>query len=117
MLSPSRAAASQFQRICRDLAVIGDTVSINANKDGVKFSVSGDLGNGSVLCRQFAGEKEEENTTIELQDEVNLTFALRYLNFFTKATPLAETVTLNLSPDVPLMARLPNPSLSTSNFF
>jgi proliferating cell nuclear antigen len=42
-------------------------------------------------------------TVIDLQDEVNLTFALRYLNFFTKATPLSEQVTLHLSPDVPLM--------------
>jgi proliferating cell nuclear antigen len=42
-------------------------------------------------------------TTITLDDEVNLTFALRYLNFFTKATPLSEQVTLHLSPDVPLM--------------
>ena len=52
----------------------------------------------SECCHQ-----EEESTTIELQDAVNLTFALRYLNFFTKATPLADQVSLNMSPDVPLM--------------
>lgn len=95
--------ASEFQRICRDLAVIGDTVSIHATKESVKFSVSGDLGAGSITCKQFAGEKDEESTTIQLSDEVELKFALRYLNFFTKATPLADQVSLNMSPDVPLM--------------
>ena len=34
---------------------------------------------------------------------VNAAFALRYLNFFTKATPLSSTVILNLSKDVPLV--------------
>jgi len=32
-----------------------------------------------------------------------LTFALRYLNSFAKATPLSRFVTLKLSPDVPLV--------------
>lgn len=40
---------------------------------------------------------------IELQEPVTQTFALRYLNFFTKATPLSGQVTLSLSSDVPLV--------------
>ena len=34
---------------------------------------------------------------------MELTFALRYLNFFTKATPLSSSVTLSMSKDVPLV--------------
>lgn len=37
-----------------------------------------------------------------MQEAVTLTFALRYLNFFTKATPLATQVNLSMSADVPL---------------
>ena len=33
----------------------------------------------------------------------SLTFALRYLNSFAKATPLAKSVSLKMSPDVPLV--------------
>lgn len=40
--------------------------------------------------------------TIEMNEPVQLTFALRYLNFFTKATPLSPTVILSMSADVPL---------------
>lgn len=37
-----------------------------------------------------------------MNEPVQLTFALRYLNFFTKATPLSPTVILSMSADVPL---------------
>nr|KAG5710378.1 hypothetical protein BaRGS_022196 [Batillaria attramentaria] len=36
--------SSEFQRICRDLSQIGDSVVISCTKEGVKFSASGDLG-------------------------------------------------------------------------
>ena len=34
--------ASEFQRICRDLAILGDTVTIAVTKDGVKITVAGE---------------------------------------------------------------------------
>lgn len=45
----------------------------------------------------------EEATTIEMQEPVSLTFALRYLNSFTKATPLSDTVTISLSSELPVV--------------
>jgi len=95
----------EFQRICREIQIIGVTVNISATKEGVKFSVAGDLGTGSIVCKQGAGidEKEDEEVVIKMEEEVSLTFALRYLNFFAKATPLSSTVTLKMSPDVPLV--------------
>jgi len=96
--------ASEFQRICRDLSVMGDTVVITATKEGVKFSVSGDIGNGSITCKpsESADSKEEESIQIDLREPVSLTFALRYLNFFTKATSLAQRVSLSMSVEAPL---------------
>lgn len=47
--------------------------------------------------------QEEEQTTVELQEPVSLTFALRYLNSFAKATPLATSVALSLSKDLPIV--------------
>ena len=40
--------------------------------------------------------------SVELNEPVSLTFACRYLNFFTKATPLSSTVTLSLKGEQPL---------------
>lgn len=96
--------SSEFQRICRDLSQIGDSVSITCTKDGVKFSVSGDLGTGNVKLSQTANvDKEEEAVIIDMQEPVSLTFALRYLNSFTKATPLSPQVQISISADVPLV--------------
>jgi len=97
--------AEEFQRICREMTIMGDTVKISASKEGVKFSVTGDIGSGSIICKQSGGvdEEEDEQVSIKLEDEVSLTFALRYLNFFSKATPLSSHVTLKMSPDVPLV--------------
>ena len=39
--------SAEFQRICRDLSQIGDSVVICCTKEGVKFSASGDLGTGN----------------------------------------------------------------------
>jgi proliferating cell nuclear antigen PCNA len=47
--------------------------------------------------------QEEDQTSIELQEPVSLTFALRYLNSFAKATPLSPTVALSLSKDLPIV--------------
>ena len=47
--------------------------------------------------------QEGEQTTIELQEPVSLTFALRYLNSFAKATPLSPNVSLSLSKDLPIV--------------
>jgi len=40
---------------------------------------------------------------VKCEDEVSLTFALRYPNFFAKATPLSGSVILKMSPEVPLV--------------
>ena len=97
--------AAEFQRICRDLAVLGDTVTISVTKEGVKFSVTGELGSGNMTIRQNSSvdTKEDEAVSVEMEEPVSLNFALRYLNFFTKATSLSGSVNLQLSADVPLV--------------
>ena len=48
-------SSSEFQRICRDLAALGESVKIEASKEGVRFSSEGEVGSGSVLLKQSAG--------------------------------------------------------------
>lgn len=99
-----RMPSAEFQRICRDMGNMGDSVQIEATKEGVKFSANGDIGSGSVTLKQNTTvDKEEEAVTIELQSSVTLTFSLKYLSMFTKATPLSTQVELSMSPDVPLL--------------
>eukprot|EP01096_Ripella_sp_DP13-Kostka_P016525 TRINITY_DN807_c0_g1_i1.p1 TRINITY_DN807_c0_g1~~TRINITY_DN807_c0_g1_i1.p1 ORF type:complete len:262 (+),score=161.89 TRINITY_DN807_c0_g1_i1:79-864(+) len=111
--------ASDFQKVCRDLTILGDTVSISCTKGSIRFSVSGDLGSGNTELRQTTDidSKPEETVTISLEEPVNLSFALRYLNFFTKATGLANTVTLSISPDIPVMLEYPMTDLGYVRYY
>lgn len=97
-------SSAEFQRICRDMSVIGDTITISASKEGVSFSVNGDMGSGQVSLKNkpTADGDEKDNIVINLESEVSLTFALRYLTLFSKASSLSEKVVLSMSEDVPL---------------
>lgn len=96
--------SGEFARICRDLSQFGESVVIACTKEGVKFSAAGDIGAANIKLAQTANaDKEEEAVTVDMQEPVTLTFACRYLNSFTKATPLSPVVQLSMSADVPLV--------------
>lgn len=97
-------SSSRFQEICRDLQTISDSVSIECTKDGIKFSAEGEMGKGDVTLKANGSvDKEDDATTIELSQSVSMSFSIKYLVGFTKATPLASRVNLSLSADVPLL--------------
>ena len=107
--------SGEFQRVVRDLSTIGDTVAIACEKDGVKFSVSGDLGSGGITLKQnSSADKPESATLIEMEEPVELTFAMQYLNRFAKATGLSAQTSLSMSPEVPLVVEYKVSSESTS---
>lgn len=82
----------------------GIAVVIEASKEGVKFSCTGDIGNGAVTIRQHTNvDKPEQNVTISLSEPVALTFSLKYLVNFCKASNLSNSVKLHLSQEVPLL--------------
>lgn len=79
-------------------------VSIEASKDGVRFSCQGDIGSGSVTVRQHSNvDKPDQDVSIQLVEPVSLTFSLKYLVNFCKASGLASKVKLCLSQEVPLL--------------
>ncbi|RVW56643.1 Proliferating cell nuclear antigen [Vitis vinifera] len=96
-----RMPSSEFQRICKVLSSIGDTVVISVTNEGVQFSTRGDIGTANIVCRQNINvDKPEESTVIEMSQPVSSQFPLRYMNSFTKATPLSNTVTISLTSEL-----------------
>jgi len=94
--------SSEFLKICRDLASFGDTLIISVTREQVSFSVTGDIGNGTVSIRNSSAtdEKDPDATVIDCKEDVSQAFTLRYLQHFTKATPLSKNVTLRMTPPV-----------------
>ena len=80
------------------------TVAIECTKEGVKFACNGDIGSGSVTLRSHSNvEKPDQNVEIQLTEPVALTFSLKYLVNFCKASGLSGRVRLCLSNEVPLL--------------
>lgn len=102
-----KMSSNEFQKICRDLKKFGDTVKISVKKNKVTFSLTGSTGSGAFTLSSFdsAGDSKQVEVKSESNEPLDLSFALKYLNFFTKASPLSETVTLELSKDRPLLAK------------
>jgi len=97
--------SSEFQKICRDLREFGETMQIKASKEGITFSVQGDVGSGNVLLKPRAADKPEDKVTLTVHEPVTATFALRYLVNFSKAAPLCGSVELGLGADAPLLVK------------
>lgn len=70
----------------------------------MRFSCQGDIGSGAVTLRQHTNvEKPDNDVTISLSEPVSLTFSLKYLVNFCKASGLSAKVRLCLSQEVPLL--------------
>merc|ERR1711941_199522 len=101
----AKLPSSEFLKICRDLKEFGETMQIQASKEGLRFSVQGDVGTGNVMLKPRESEKEEERVSLTVHEPVTATFALRYLVNFAKAAPLCGAVELGLGPDAPLLVK------------
>jgi proliferating cell nuclear antigen len=101
----ARLPSSEFLRICRDLKEFGETMTVKATKEGIAFSVAGDIGTGSVMLKPRESEKPEEAVTLTIHEAVTATFALRYLMNFAKSAPLSSSVQLSLGSDAPMAVK------------
>merc|ERR1712066_883329 len=80
----AKLPSAEFQKICRDLKEFGETMQVKASKDGITFSVQGDMGTGNVMLKPRESERPEEQVSLSVQEAVTATFALRYLAIFSK---------------------------------
>merc|ERR1711967_128103 len=101
----AKLPSGEFLRICRDLKEFGETMVVNASKEGIRFSVQGDVGTGNVLLKPRESEKAEERVALTVHEPVTANFALRYLVNFSKAAPLCGSVELGLGADSPLLVK------------
>merc|ERR1712178_648080 len=101
----AKLPSAEFLKVCRDLKEFGETMQIQASKDGIRFSVQGDVGTGNVVLKPREAEKPEDRVSLKIHEAVTATFALRYLVTFAKAAPLSSTVELGLGPDSPLSVK------------
>lgn len=109
--------SNEFLRICRDLSVFGEAVTIAVVKNSVTFKSTGDMGDGSITLLETTSDKEEENVQIEMENPVALTFAIKYLNSFGKGAPLSPQVKLTLKNGSPLIVEYAIAEIGNIRYF
>eukprot|EP00973_Karenia_brevis_P084860 11774687-Karenia_brevis.AAC.1 len=63
-------------------------MQIQASKEGIRFSVQGDICTGNVTLKPRESEKPQETVILTVHESVTATFDLHYLATFSKAAPL-----------------------------
>lgn len=114
--------SAEFARVIRDMGVVGESVCISVSKDGLEFSAEGDDGTSTKVKLRNSGESAdasaEQGLVVEVaKDRFSLNFAHKYLNIFSKATILANTVRLSLSKENPLIVEFPLEGFGHLRFF
>ena len=75
-------------------------MTIEASTSNVKFSIDGEVGSGTIEIKTNEGGQDSKDAG---KDRVCLSFALRYLNMFNKASVLSNFVKLMLATETPLV--------------
>lgn len=113
--------SSEFQRICRDLSVLGDTCVVVCRSDSLTFRVdNGDIGRGSITILPGSGtcaSADDMSVSIDVTTPLDMMFSLKYLNMFAKSTPLAPTVTLSMTENMPIRVHYPIDGLGHLRFY
>jgi proliferating cell nuclear antigen len=82
--------SGDFQRICRDMGNIAKKVSISRHTDKLTIACQGD----------FASQSTEIQFPDTVEQSMDGTYSLKYLNLFTKATGLSSNVVLRQTASV-----------------
>lgn len=82
--------SNDFTKLCRELYALSETVTLEISQGCVKFCVEGEVGIGSISIKTSEDKIENDKT-------LTLSFALRYLNLFNKASSLSNIVKIQMS--------------------
>ena len=98
-----KLSSADFVSLCRDFTQLSNTVKITVSDETAVFAIDGKAGAGKITMKNNEAERIEDQVTVVSGKKVSCSFGLQYLNSFAKASALSNIVTLNLSPEFPLM--------------
>uniref|UniRef100_A0A0G4FIY0 DNA sliding clamp PCNA n=1 Tax=Chromera velia CCMP2878 TaxID=1169474 RepID=A0A0G4FIY0_9ALVE len=105
------ASSSDFQKICRNLVAIASenaNVEVIMNKENISFKTTGDKGTGITGgCIELKEGSGTGSVRLRVESPISLTFPLRYLRDFTKASSLSESVMLSMNQGKPICVHYP----------
>jgi len=109
--------SSEFSRIVRELSQLSETVKVRTTKKAIYFSVDGDIGKGEMELKENTSDKPTEKIEIDVDDEVEASFSLTFLNSFCKGGALSDSVRLLMSENTPLVVEYKIGDLGTLKYY
>jgi proliferating cell nuclear antigen len=101
--STVKLSSSELLRIVKDLASIGETVTINVTENFVKFSTSGDFGSSSITLKsKESPDKPDEEVKIKADSQISQDYPSKLLSSIVKASFLCSHVTLYQKEESPI---------------
>lgn len=99
--------SAEFQRTCRDIAMFSDSLSIcgRQKSNSVVFSGKGDSVTNIVTYTSgstSADDDESEIVSIDVRKDIKVSYSIKFMNHFTKATSLCSRVRISVSNNVPM---------------
>jgi proliferating cell nuclear antigen len=105
--------SQDFQKLCRDMQIIGDTMCIRSEGSRLVLSCDGDFASQETVI----GEATEGMTMCSKTDKtVEARYNLKYLVLFCKAANLSNTLELFLKESYPLILKYNVASLGEMRF-
>lgn len=105
--------STDFQKICRDMHNLADTIDIKSVGHNLIFSCKGDWAEQTTQIGESSGGSGLMFLKDNNDDIVQGNFALKHLVLFTKCTGLCGTVELYLKNDYPLIVKYTVASLGS----
>ena len=93
--------SNDFQRMCRDMLNISETIQIVSASDHLRIYCEGDFASQETVI----GEATHGLVFNKNDNEVSGKFSLKYLNLFTKSTNLCNTIELYMKNNYPLILK------------
>lgn len=112
-------SSAEFQKVVTDLTAFSDTLTISCSKGQVIFEATGGENGGNVVTytseEEVPDEMDDDNDSkkgdsgikISVTESVKLSFSIKYLTQFAKATKLSDRVRLSMSNRVPIVVEYP----------
>lgn len=96
-------SSKELTTIFRNLSEFSDTVVMEIDANSIKFSTKGIVGDAEVALKPRDGTSEDDiGVNIKSKKKIRQSFAIKYLNLFSKSSILSDVVTLGLSDSRPI---------------
>lgn len=107
--------SQDFQKYCRDMSGLSDTLEIRSVSNQFCLSCKGDFASQEIVISESdSGKIDFDNTKGE--DIIQGRFSLKFLNYFAKATNLCSSIQMFLNNNSPLLLEYAIANLGSMKF-